>query len=102
EIARRIHRLCASASLNGGVVVMPKHSAGGSLTSHTAIKTRARTEAAAVVHISGERKQREILAIHVVFQIKHARETRACNLFFIPRTIGLLRAQQVTQAALNT
>ena len=41
------------------------------------------------------------MTIHVVLQIEHAWETGACDLLFIPRSIGFLRIQQVTQTSLN-
>src|SRR6266480_7427235 len=60
------------------------------------------SEAAAIIDIGREREQREVLLIHIVFQIEHARKSGASNLIFIPRTIGFLRTEQETQTALNT
>src|SRR5216110_2289791 len=65
------------------------------------IKTRTMSDAAAIIDIGREGEQREVLTIHVVLQIEHAWETGACDLLFIPRSIGFLRIQQVTQTSLN-
>src|ERR1700686_2513432 len=49
--------------------------------------------------ICGQREQREVIAIEVVHQIKHTRESRAREEGLIPRTIFSLGAQQVSDAA---
>src|SRR5262245_42151133 len=59
-------------------------------------------DSAAMIHISRESQKREILAIHVVLQIKRARETGAGDFILVPRAVGLLRAKEVTQTTLNT
>src|SRR5438045_9759837 len=57
--------------------------------------------ASAVINVSGEGKQREVLPVHVVLQIEDTRETSAGNLRFVPGAVGSLRRKQVTQATLN-
>src|SRR2546423_8203526 len=57
--------------------------------------------AAAIVGVGGERQEREVLSIKIVFQIEHARETSPGDLRFRPRAIGVLRAQEEAQPALN-
>src|SRR5437660_8258597 len=65
------------------------------------IKTWLRDEALSVIHVGRQREEREILAIHVVFQIKDTRKSGAGDFGLVPRTIRLLRAQKETQTALN-
>ena len=55
-----------------------------------AVKAAWMTAAGAVVRVSSERKQREILAVQVVLQIKDARETGAGYLGLGPRAIIVL------------
>ena len=49
-----------------------------------------------------KRKQRPSVAIDVVFQIKHLRETGAGRLLLRPRAVGILRANQILDAAPET
>src|SRR5439155_12509645 len=65
------------------------------------IKARLRDEALSVIHVGRQREEREILAIHVVFQKKDTRKSGAGDFGLVPRTIRLLRAQKETQTALN-
>src|SRR5947199_171394 len=51
-------------------------------------------DAAAIIDVRREGEQREVLTIHVVLQIEHARKTGARDLLLIPRSIGLLRTEQ--------
>ena len=53
--------------------------------------TRIMIEPAAIIDVGRQREQREILPVHVVLQIEHARETGAGNLRLVPRAIALLR-----------
>src|ERR1022692_2601484 len=66
------------------------------------MKARVMPETAAVIHVGGQRQQREILTIHVVLQIKYFRKTCSGNLRFVPRAIGFLGTEQETQSALDT
>src|ERR1019366_9232286 len=66
------------------------------------MKARVMPETAAVIHVGGQRQQREILTIHVVLQIKYFRKTCSGNLRFVPRAIGFLGTEQETQPALAT
>src|SRR5438477_12367664 len=59
------------------------------------------TQAAAVIHVGGEREEREILPVHVVFLVKHAGETGTGDLRFVPRPVCLLGRKKITQAALH-
>src|SRR5437667_2909305 len=65
------------------------------------IKARLRDEPIPVVHVTRQREEREILAIHIVFQIKDTRKSGAGDFGLVPRAIRLLRAQKETQTALN-
>ena len=49
-----------------------------------AIETRTVSKAAAIIHVSGEREQREILAIHIVLEVENFREPGAGNLRLVP------------------
>src|SRR4029453_8619055 len=60
------------------------------------------TETAAIIHVGGEREQREILPIHIVLQVEDTRETSPGDLRFVPRTGWLLRRKEITQPALHT
>src|SRR6059058_2485000 len=66
------------------------------------IKTRTMSDAAAIIDVRREGEQREVLTIHVVLQIEHARKTGPRDLLLIPRSIGLLRTEQVAQTSLDT
>src|ERR1700737_1905408 len=66
-----------------------------------AIKPGRRSETRAVIHVGREREQREILAVHVVFEIKDARKSGPGNFGFVPRPVRLLRAQKETQTTLD-
>src|ERR1700688_4441308 len=46
--------------------------------------------------ISGQGNQREILPVHVVHKVEHAWESRTGVIGFIPGTILVLRAQQIS------
>src|SRR4051812_21060011 len=59
-------------------------------------------EPAAVVRVSREREEREVLPVHVVLEVEDARETCPRNLRFFPRAVALLRVDEITQAALHT
>src|SRR5205823_12879260 len=66
-----------------------------------AIKAGLMAQTAAIIHICRQSEQRKILSIHVVFQIEHTGKSSTGGLRLLPCSVGLLRAQQVTQAALN-
>src|SRR5438874_13009960 len=69
--------------------------------STAAEETPRMAEAALVIYIGGQREEREILPVHVVLQVEHARKTGAGDLRFVPGTIGLLGRQEITQPALH-
>src|SRR5580704_5055285 len=48
--------------------------------------------------VRGQREQREVIAVEVIHQIKHAREPSAGEERLIPRSIFSLRAQKVGHA----
>src|ERR1700720_118822 len=68
----------------------------------TTIKTRIMPEPAPIIYIRREREQREVLPVHVVLQIEHARKTCAGDLRLVPRAITLLRRQQIAETTLHT
>src|SRR5262249_41101548 len=80
----------------------PIHSTRRSALRIAAIKTRTICDAAAVIDVGGEGEQREVLTVHVVLQIEHARKTGACDLLFGPRAVGFLRTEEKAQTSLNT
>src|SRR5450755_1259708 len=51
--------------------------------------------------VGGEREQRPGVAIHVVFQVKHFRETGAGGLGFRPRAVRILCLHEIFDAALE-
>src|SRR4029077_8960940 len=51
------------------------------------------------LRVGGQSEQRKILAIHVVLQIEHARESRAGVVVLVPRAVLLLSAQEVGNTA---
>src|SRR4051794_19277228 len=66
-----------------------------------AVEARMMPETGAIIHIRREGKEREVLPVHVVLEIEHARETRPGNLRFIPRAVGPLSGKEVTQTTLH-
>ena len=48
------------------------------------------TNAAAVIRVGSEREQRKVLAVKIVLQIEHARETGPGDLRLGPGTVGIL------------
>src|SRR5262245_42354723 len=48
--------------------------------------------------VTGQRHQGEVNPIVVIFQIEDLRETGAGELVFVPRSVGLLRAQEIGDA----
>ena len=57
-------------------------------------------EAAPVIYVGGEGEEREILPIHIVLQVEDSGKTCAGDLRFVPRTVGLLCREEITQSAL--
>ena len=64
---------------------MPRRSR---LTTHPAVEALIVANAAAVIDVGREREEREILPIHVVFQVENPRETGAGNFRFIPGAVA--------------
>ena len=58
-------------------------------------------KAAAVIDVRGEREQREILTIEVIFEIEHFRKSRPREWLLVPGAIGLLRPGQPVDAGAN-
>ena len=54
------------------------------------------SQARAIVDISGESEEREILTIHAVAEVKYFRETRAGDLRLVPGAVLLLSREEVT------
>src|SRR5207302_2838116 len=82
-------------------ISISRRATGGRVLPIAAVKARLMTKAVAIIHIRRESEQRKILPIHVVLQIEHARKSGAGDLLFLPRAVGLLRAEQKAYAALN-
>src|SRR4051794_610217 len=66
-----------------------------------AVETRMMPEAAAIIHVSRQGEEREVLPVHVVLEIEHARETGAGNLRLIPGAVRPLRRKKIPQATLH-
>src|ERR1700736_4456873 len=51
--------------------------------------------------VTGQSQERPIVAIHVVLEIKNARETGPCDQCLAPGTVRILRADQISDAVLD-
>ncbi len=53
-------------------------------TYDAAVKSGTRVQAVPVIHVGREREEREILPVHVVFEIEHLRKSGAGDLRLVP------------------
>src|SRR3989475_4138214 len=100
-------------TLNGGVTIAtsasakkvpnrPSESTTEMVQSPTASNGRSAGESGRSVMraaVDSQRPEREVLRVHVVFQIEDAREARAVPERVLPRAVGLLSPQEVVDAA---
>src|SRR4051812_12981697 len=66
-----------------------------------AIKGGGMTATSAVIGVSGQCQQREILPIEIVLQVEHAGKSSAGDFRLSPRSVAPLRTQQESQTAMN-